>query len=229
MDRHTLPWQPPELAFPASIQSVLPPGVTDPFKRKSYTCRPFANIFECPFKILLNRDQTSQHRVQSPLWSSFGLSFQPPPPPGLWIELNWSCSVMSNSLRPYGLQPTRFLHPWDFPGNSPGVDCHFLLQGIFLTQGSKPGLPHCRQTLYHLSHQGSPPPNPQSPHPSPARWFTVLGICSNILPLPFAHPGLFAMTSLPRDICQAAIPHPVHILPSTTSSVKLIMTSAQFL
>ena len=34
---------------------------------------------------------------------------------------------------------------------------HFLLQGIFLTQGSNPGLPHCRQTLYHLSHQGSPP------------------------------------------------------------------------
>ena len=32
----------------------------------------------------------------------------------------------------------------------------FLLQGIFLTQGLNPGLPHCRQTLYHLSHQGSP-------------------------------------------------------------------------
>ena len=37
-----------------------------------------------------------------------------------------------------------------------GVGCHFLLQGIFLTQGLNPGLPHCRQTLYHLSHQGSP-------------------------------------------------------------------------
>jgi len=37
------------------------------------------------------------------------------------------------------------------------VDCHFLLQGIFPTQGSNPGLPHCRQMLYHLSHQGSPP------------------------------------------------------------------------
>ena len=33
---------------------------------------------------------------------------------------------------------------------------HFLLQGIFLTQGSSPGLPHCRQILYHLSYQGSP-------------------------------------------------------------------------
>ena len=44
----------------------------------------------------------------------------------------------------------------DFPGNSTGVDCHFLLQGIFPTQGSNPGLPHCRQTLFHLSHQESP-------------------------------------------------------------------------
>ena len=46
--------------------------------------------------------------------------------------------------------------PWDFPGNSTGVDCHFLLQGVFPTQGLNPGLPHCRQTLYCLSHQGSP-------------------------------------------------------------------------
>ena len=36
------------------------------------------------------------------------------------------------------------------------MGCHFLLQGIFPTQGSNPGLPHCRQTLYHLSHQGNP-------------------------------------------------------------------------
>ena len=45
------------------------------------------------------------------------------------------------------------LCPWDFPGKSTGVDCHFLLQEIFPTQGSNPGLPHCRQTLYCLSHQ----------------------------------------------------------------------------
>ena len=43
-----------------------------------------------------------------------------------------------------------------FPGKTPGVGCHFLLQGIFPTQGWKPGLPHWRQMLYRLSHQGSP-------------------------------------------------------------------------
>ena len=41
------------------------------------------------------------------------------------------------------------------PSKSTGVGCHFLLQGIFPTQGSNPGLLHCRQMLYCLSHQGS--------------------------------------------------------------------------
>ena len=43
---------------------------------------------------------------------------------------------MSDSLQPYRLQPPRLLCPWDFPGKNTGVDCHALLQGIFLTQGS---------------------------------------------------------------------------------------------
>ena len=44
----------------------------------------------------------------------------------------------------------------DSPGKNTGVGCHVLLQGVFPTQGSNPGLPHCRQILSHLSHQGSP-------------------------------------------------------------------------
>ena len=44
----------------------------------------------------------------------------------------------------------------EFSSKSTGVGCHFLLQGIFSTQGLNLGLPHYRQTLYHLSHQGSP-------------------------------------------------------------------------
>ena len=42
----------------------------------------------------------------------------------------------------------------DSPGKNPGMGCQALLQGIFPTQGLDPGLPHCRQTLYCLSHQG---------------------------------------------------------------------------
>ena len=44
-------------------------------------------------------------------------------------------SVVSDSLQPRGLQPTRLLYPQDCPGQNTGVACHFLLQGIFLTQG----------------------------------------------------------------------------------------------
>ena len=61
-------------------------------------------------------------------------------------------SVVSDSLRSYGLQPSRLLRPWDFLGKNTGVGCHLLLQGIFLTQGSNTGLLHCRQILHSLSH-----------------------------------------------------------------------------
>ena len=50
---------------------------------------------------------------------------------------------------------TRLLCPWNFPGKNTEAGFHFLLQEIFPTQGLNPGLQHCRQTLYHLSHQGS--------------------------------------------------------------------------
>ena len=55
-----------------------------------------------------------------------------------------------------GAVPARLLCPWDFPGENTGVGCHSLLQGLFPAQGSNPGLRHCGQILYHLSHQGSP-------------------------------------------------------------------------
>ena len=58
------------------------------------------------------------------------------------------------SATPWTVQPTRLLCPWHPPGKHTGVGCHFLLQGIFLTLGSSPGLPPCRRILHHLSHQG---------------------------------------------------------------------------
>ena len=56
-------------------------------------------------------------------WS--GLPF--PSPMHESEKWKWSHSVMSNSSQPHGLQPTRLLHPWDFPGKSTGVGCHCLL------------------------------------------------------------------------------------------------------
>ena len=66
-------------------------------------------------------------------------------------KLSVSHSVISNSLQPHGLLPARFLCPWDSPGNNTGVGSHSFLQGIFLTQGSSPGLLYCRQFPCHLS------------------------------------------------------------------------------
>ena len=43
-------------------------------------------------------------------------------------ELKSLLMKVSDSVRPHGLQPTRFLRPWDFPGKNTGVGCHFLLQ-----------------------------------------------------------------------------------------------------
>ena len=60
-------------------------------------------------------------------------------------------SRVSDSLRPHGLYS-----PWNSPGQKTGVGSLSCLLGIFPTQGSNPGLPHCRRILYHLSHKGSP-------------------------------------------------------------------------
>ena len=60
------------------------------------------------------------------------------------------------TLWPHWLGPARLLCPWNSPCKNTGVGSCSLLQGIFSTQGSNPGLPHCSQILYYLSHQGSP-------------------------------------------------------------------------
>ena len=72
---------------------------------------------------------------------------------GSWYILKWSesHSVVSNSLWPHGLYSPR-----NSPGQDTGVGSRSLLQVIFPTQGSNPGLPHCRWILYQLSHNGSP-------------------------------------------------------------------------
>ena len=62
-----------------------------------------------------------------------------------------SHSVMSHSLQPHGLYS-----PWNSSGQNTEVGSLSLLKGILPTQGSNPGLLHCRQILYQLSHQGSP-------------------------------------------------------------------------
>ena len=63
-------------------------------------------------------------------------------------------SVVCNSVTPW-TEPARLLYPWDFPGKNTGVSCHFLLQGIFPTQGST-WVSCIAGRFYQLSHQGRP-------------------------------------------------------------------------
>ena len=73
------------------------------------------------------------------------------------VKVAQSCPTLCD---PHGLY-----RPWNSPGQNTGVGSHSLLQGIFPTQGSNPGLPHCRQILYQLSHKGSPRTLEWAPYP----------------------------------------------------------------
>ena len=70
------------------------------------------------------------------------------------FKVGWkseSHSIVYNSLQSHGMYS-----PWNCPGQNTGVGSLSLFQGTFPTQGSNPGLPHCRWILYQLSHKGGP-------------------------------------------------------------------------
>ena len=82
------------------------------------------------------------------------------------VLLLLSCSVVSDSVRPHRRQPTRLLHPWDFPGKSTGVGCHCLLRNsveIPLKTGNRTTISsvqlfsrvHLFATPWAAAHQGS--------------------------------------------------------------------------
>ena len=75
-----------------------------------------------------------------------------------FIILHCCCLVIKSHLTmgSHGPQPSRLLCPWDSSGKNTGVGCHFLLQGIFPTQGSNPRLLHLQAKSLPLSLQGSP-------------------------------------------------------------------------
>ena len=86
-------------------------------------------------------DSVWPHRRQPTRLPSLGFSRQEhwsglpfPPPMHESEKWKWSRSVVSNSSRPHGLQRTRLLHPWGFPGKSTGVGCHCHRVQYFDTQ-----------------------------------------------------------------------------------------------
>ena len=81
----------------------------------------------------VHQDPPSLGFSRQEYWS--GLPF--PSPMHESEKWKWSHSVVSDSSPPHGLQPTRLLCPWDFPGKSTGVGCHFLLQCMKVTSESE--------------------------------------------------------------------------------------------
>ena len=101
------------------------------------------------------------------------------------------------TLQPPGLYPARLLRPWEAPGKNPGVGCHFLLQGIFPTQGSNLHLLPWQADSLPLSHQSKDGSVNKSCPPLASRWtvahqaplsmgFSRQEHCSG---LPFPSPG----------------------------------------
>ena len=85
------------------------------FSRVWLSATPWTAAHQAPLSLGFSRQEC---------WS--GLPF--PSPMHESEKWKWSRSVVSNSQRPHGLQPTRLLRPWDFPGKSTGVGCHCLLR-----------------------------------------------------------------------------------------------------
>ena len=71
-----------------------------------------------------------------------------------WLGVDCHCHLVTKSCLAL-FRPARLLCPWDSLGKNTGAGCHFLLQGIFPTQGLNLCLLHCRWILLPLSHQGS--------------------------------------------------------------------------
>ena len=76
--------------------------------------------------------------------------------PSICIYICQSVSQLCPTLKPQGLGPTKLLYPWDFSGKNTGESWHFLLQGIFPTQGSNLCLLPWQVDSLQLSHLGSP-------------------------------------------------------------------------
>ena len=74
---------------------------------------------------------------------------------GFFISETLESESKSHSVLSYSLQPNGLYSLWNSRGQNVGVGILSLLQGISSTQGLNPGLPHCRQILYQLSHKGS--------------------------------------------------------------------------
>ena len=133
--------------FFLSASHTLPP-VHPWLLPSSVTGHNFSSLCLCTlsfsdWRLLFSATQSPQHQFQN---------LNAPDSSGKVKTESESHSVVSHSLPPHG---GKLYSPWKSPGQNTRVGSLSLLQGIFPTQGSNPGLLHCRQILYQLSYEGS--------------------------------------------------------------------------
>ena len=161
--------QPCQTLWPHGLQHARPPcpsptpRVYSNSSRLSQWCHSTISSSVIPSSSSLHSFPASRSFQMSQLFPSGGQSIRVSASPSVlpmniqdWFPLGWTgwissqhvlsrstlCNPMDCSLRPHRLYPARLLCPWTCPGKNTGVDCHFLLQGIFLTQGSNLCLLH---------------------------------------------------------------------------------------
>ena len=88
-----------------------------------------SKVMELVVKVITKRQSKSQVKTRTIFLFCF-------------VLFSAACSLLFGSLQSHRPQPTKLLCPWNFPGKNTQVDCQFLLQGIFLTQGLNPHLLH---------------------------------------------------------------------------------------
>ena len=145
-----------------------PPGSPVPGILQARTLEWFAISFSSAWKWKVKVKSLSRVWLLATPWTA---ALQAPPSMGFSRQEYWSgqhiihclcshvCLVTQLCLilcDPMDCSPPGSSVTGNSPGKNTGVGCHALLYGIFPTQGSNTGLVHCRQILYHLSHQGSP-------------------------------------------------------------------------
>ena len=151
---HTADWQP--------VRTVCTCGVRHGTQRAEYGVNTVLQYCWKEISLLVRCIIKSFNVIQSILFRNDAWWIRPTCPDFFsYIFHSMCCCLVTKMcltlfLWPHGLEPARHLCPWNFLGKNTVVGCHFLLQGIFPTQGSNRGLLHCRQILYQLSYEGSP-------------------------------------------------------------------------
>ena len=118
-------------AFQVGLQNIIVPWPIESILRHM---RSAISELSCYHVVGCKREDVRRESLTTSILANSFFSYSTKKERERKKERKKSRSVVSNSLRPHGLLPTRLFRPWDFPGKNTGVGCRFPLQGIFPIQ-----------------------------------------------------------------------------------------------